>query len=102
MAKFKILIAICFGLILITSSGYAQTQAPPKVQEIKPAGAKPPTTAKKLPKDVPVVPLTNARITYNHLVFDFGYVPPGSKVSHSFPVKNTGPDTLNIVSIKAG
>ena len=102
MVKLKILAVIGIGLMLVISTGYAQTQTPPKVQEIKPAGVKPSTVGKKLPKDVPVVPLTNARITYNHLAFDFGYVPPGSKVSHSFPVKNTGPDTLNITSIKAG
>jgi len=102
MVKLNILIIICFGLILATSGGYAQTKITPKVEDNKSSGEKPATTAKKLPKDVPEVPMTNARITYNHMVFDFGYVPTGSKVTHSFPVKNTGPDTLNIVSIKAG
>jgi len=102
MVKLKILAVIFIGLILTTSSGYAQTKIAPKVQDKKSEGEKTSTAEKKLPKDVPVVPLTNARIIYDHIVFDFGYVPPGSKVTHSFPVKNTGPDTLYITSIKAG
>lgn len=57
---------------------------------------------KPKPKDVPEVELTNARITYDHTEYDFGSVAPGARVSHNFPVTNTGPDTLNITKIKAG
>jgi len=102
MINLRALVFICIASILVVSGGYAQTKTSPKVQDKKADENKSSTAKKKLPKDVPVVPMTNARITYSHIVFDFGYVPPGSKVTHSFPVKNIGPDTLNITRIKAG
>jgi hypothetical protein len=52
--------------------------------------------------DIPEIPMTNARITYDYTHFDYGNVPGGSKVTHNFPVKNTGPDTLIITKIKPG
>jgi len=60
------------------------------------------SAARKRKSDVPDIPLTNARITFNHTEFDFGAVPPGAKITHHFPVSNTGPDTLVITKIKAG
>jgi hypothetical protein len=48
------------------------------------------------------VELTDARITFDHTDYDFGSVPPGSRIVHVFPLKNTGPDTLYITKIKAG
>ena len=35
-------------------------------------------------------------------IFDFGYLPLGSKVSHTFWLKNIGLDTLEIVNVKPG
>jgi hypothetical protein len=102
MVKIKTLMVIYIVLSLVISIGFAQTKTPPKVQTNKASEKQSPSVKKKLPKDVPVVPLTNARITYDYIVFDFGYVLPGSKVTHSFPVRNTGTDTLNITKIKAG
>ena len=58
--------------------------------------------AKKKANDPPELPLVNSVITYNHESFDFGSVPPGTRVSHLFPVKNDGSDTLVISKIKAG
>lgn len=52
--------------------------------------------------EIPEVPMTAARITFDYTHFDFGNVPPGDKVTHDFPVKNTGPDTLIITKIKPG
>ena len=52
--------------------------------------------------NIPEVPLVDAVITFDHDEFDFGDVPPGSKVTHAFPVENRGVDTLNITAIKAG
>lgn len=55
-------------------------------------------------KDTPeqVIPPNNARISFDHTLFDFGVVPRGEKVTHHFPVKNTGSDTLTITKIKPG
>ena len=47
--------------------------------------------------------ITNeARITFEHDSFDYGIVPRGEYVTHHFPVKNTGVDTLTITKIKPG
>ncbi len=35
-------------------------------------------------------------------MFDFGYVPPQSKISHYYLVKNVGEDTLKIEKVKPG
>lgn len=35
-------------------------------------------------------------------MFDFGYVPPKSVVSHYYLVKNVGDDTLKIENVKPG
>lgn len=34
--------------------------------------------------------------------FDFGYVPPQSRISHHYLVKNVGTDTLKIQNVKPG
>ncbi|MBD3381991.1 MAG: hypothetical protein GF404_07330 [candidate division Zixibacteria bacterium] len=34
--------------------------------------------------------------------FDFGYMPPRSKASHKFWIKNEGTDTLEIVKVSPG
>jgi hypothetical protein len=35
-------------------------------------------------------------------LFDFGYIPPQSAVSHYYLVKNVGTDTLKIENVKTG
>ena len=35
-------------------------------------------------------------------MFDFGYVPPQSKISHYYLVKNVGEDMLKIEKVKPG
>lgn len=35
-------------------------------------------------------------------MFDFGYVPPQSVISHYYLVKNVGEDTLKIEKVKTG
>jgi hypothetical protein len=60
------------------------------------------TTKKSAKPSIPEIELTNARIEFDHTEFDFGCIPPGARVTHSFPVKNVGPDTLEIVRLAAG
>ena len=36
------------------------------------------------------------------IMFDFGYVPPKSVISHYYLVKNVGDDTLKIERVKPG
>jgi hypothetical protein len=48
------------------------------------------------------IPLSeNARIEFDHTVFDFGAMNKGSTVAHSYWFKNTGTDTLVITKIKS-
>lgn len=107
----KYLVVILLTVLLPVSFVLAQTDTGSKqentVQEKKtadvperPAVQKTHTKAKK--NDVPEVPLTNARIAFDYTTFDFGTVPNGAKMTHYFPVQNTGPDTLYITKIKAG
>jgi hypothetical protein len=56
--------------------------------------------SRSAPTSVPKVELTNARITFDHTVFDFGSIPKGTKVSHDFWFENTGTDTLVITRVK--
>jgi len=46
------------------------------------------------------VPLTNARIEFDHTEFDFGSITKGASVAHSFWFTNNGSDTLIITKIK--
>ncbi|MCP4584057.1 MAG: DUF1573 domain-containing protein [candidate division Zixibacteria bacterium] len=121
MKSVRLLVAVCVSSILLFANAYSQT-----TDTKQPATAVKPKVQKPIPKktknlnqtrtnknqkskaaarrknDVPDIPLTNARITFDHAEFDFGSVPPGAKVTHHFPVSNTGPDTLVISKIKAG
>jgi hypothetical protein len=67
-----------------------------------PASSQPTTNRVVKANQAPDVPLTNARIEFNHDRFDFGTVPGGAQLTHHFPVKNVGTDTLVITQIKAG
>ncbi len=107
----KLIFASVIPVLLMSSQAFSQAtvekkeKIPPK-QTKKIDSTKPKPSEKysehKKKKDVPEVPLTNARITFENTVFDFGMVPPGNRVSYNFQVSNTGPDTLNITKIKAG
>ena len=42
------------------------------------------------------------KLTMPETVFDFGYMPQNSTVSHVFWMYSTGDDTLKILSVKTG
>ncbi|KAA3634182.1 MAG: hypothetical protein DWP97_07610 [Calditrichaeota bacterium] len=42
------------------------------------------------------------RMTMPESVFDFGYVPQNSKISHIFWLKSTGDDSLKILKVIPG
>ncbi len=46
--------------------------------------------------------LADPAITIPESVFDFGYVPQHSKISHVFWLHSTGTDTLKILKVKPG
>lgn len=46
--------------------------------------------------------LADPAITIPESVFDFGYVPQHSKISHVFWLFSTGTDTLKILKVKPG
>ncbi|MCK4428587.1 MAG: DUF1573 domain-containing protein [candidate division Zixibacteria bacterium] len=46
--------------------------------------------------------LSKARIFVPDTRWDFGYIPKGGSVSHTFQVKNVGEDTLIIVKVRPG
>ena len=83
---------------VITKSQEKNTKSVGKTQKTK--SKKPSRSKSRRPKDVPEVPLVNSKITYDHSEFDFGVISHGSRVSHNFPVSNTGRDTLNITKIR--
>ena len=121
MKNTGLLMAIFISIVFLATMGYGQTTDAEKAAEkIKaqqvtqgkesaadvknrtvPKTSRPNPVSSR-PKDVPEVPLTNARIAYDYTSFDFGLVPPGAQITHHFPVHNTGPDTLIITKIKAG
>ena len=121
MKSVRLLLAVCISSMLFVASAYCQTTDTNKpATTVKPKAKQAeglqkstplkPRTPKKKParakqtrrSDVPDIPLTNARIAFDHNVFNFGVVPKGVKVTHHFPVSNIGPDTLIITKIKAG
>jgi hypothetical protein len=120
MKMLKLLMAICISSILLMTFAFSQTAdtkkpAPVIKPQTSPEGVKTESAVVKQAGDtkipqkpaqrktgVPDIPLTNARIAFEHTSFDFGSVPPGAKVTHHFPVRNDGPDTLIISQIKAG
>ena len=42
------------------------------------------------------------RLTIDENIFNFGYVPQNSKISHVFWLKSTGDDTLKILKVVPG
>ena len=51
-----------------------------------------------------LAPATQAapRLTIDNPVFEFGYVPQHSKVSHDFWLHSTGDDTLKVIKVVPG
>ena len=43
-----------------------------------------------------------AKVLIEELAFDFGYIPAGSIVSHSYMLQNVGPDSLRILKVQPG
>ena len=52
--------------------------------------------------DEPVDSSNNARLTIENPVFDFGFAPQYSRVSHDFWLKSSGTDTLRILKVESG
>lgn len=117
MKTAKTLTAYLIVMLLLSGQAWGQTASPGKtatqqgknlpatLKNINPDSLKAQSQNKAQPikkSDVPEIPLKNSRITYDYTNFDFGNVPPGTKITHDFPVKNTGADTLIITKIKAG
>ena len=48
------------------------------------------------------LPPSTARLEVPVTSFDFGYVPQGSSISHTFWLKNVGLDTLRIADVRPG
>ena len=48
------------------------------------------------------VALAQPKLTIPESIFDFGYVPQNSKISHAFWLYSTGTSTLNIINVKPG
>jgi hypothetical protein len=46
--------------------------------------------------------LSAPKLTMPETVFDFGYMPQNSTVSHVFWMYSTGDDTLKIINVKTG
>ena len=46
--------------------------------------------------------MADPAMTIPESVFDFGYVPQHSKISHIFWLHSTGTDTLKIIKVKPG
>lgn len=44
--------------------------------------------------------LSRAKISFSETIWDFGYVPKGGKVSHTYQIKNLGEDTLIIAKVR--
>ena len=92
MRNFLITLYVC-GLFVVAS---AQTNvAPPKssdpntgsrksISELRAEQEKRRSMPAQKKGNVPDVPLTNARIAFDQIVFDFGDVPGGTKVTHYF------------------
>ncbi|MCD6162259.1 MAG: DUF1573 domain-containing protein [candidate division Zixibacteria bacterium] len=120
MRTTKILIIAIAASLLITSTVFGQTTIKQKTDqiakekkldnkgELKKKGLdikgelkkKKPKSVKKRKSNIPEIELKNSRITYEYTTFNFGLVSSGSKVSHYFPVSNTGSDTLIITKVK--
>lgn len=45
---------------------------------------------------------TKGRLYFPEIEFDFGYIPQGVSVSHSFWLINKGGDTLEVIQIRPG
>lgn len=87
----RMLLSMLLTLVLVGAS-YAQTNQPQ--QPPKPPPAKPDQTAYVSPY--------KGKMQLTGESFDFGRFPENSKVSHIFWLKNTGLDSLEIISVSPG
>ncbi len=51
---------------------------------------------------LPGMVLAQPKLTIPDSIFDFGYVPQNSEISHIFWLHSTGSDSLRILSVKPG
>ena len=82
-------------LMIFVAAGYAMASS--KATEEAPK--------KPAPKKSTAEPITSkykGKMELSDDVFDFGYLPKQSKVSHTFWLKNIGLDTLEVINIKPG
>lgn len=66
------------------------------------AGATPKNSAPKSKPDQQLTSKYKGKMELSDDVFDFGFLPKQSKVSHTFWLHNIGLDTLEIITIKPG
>ncbi len=82
------------GLIFLlagtVSIAWAQEEPPPP----------PPPSSPITKLDIQVNPASKARIKFESDMFDFGSIPRGATVVHSFKFTNVGQDTLEITSVR--
>ena len=71
-----------------------------KSSQLKKPPMKKPKAINRRRNEAPPVEMKDSRITFEYTSFDFGLAPKGSKITHRFPVSNTGKDTLVITKVK--
>lgn len=82
-------------LMIFVAAGYAMASSKASEETPqKPANNKPPVNE--------VTSKYKGKMELSDDVFDFGFLPKQSKVSHTFWLKNVGLDTLEIINIKPG
>ncbi len=93
---------ICLIAVLVLSSGVQVSFGQTAKTRTKPLTKTKSKIVTQKDKSTPEIPPNNSTITFDHEQFDYGVVPRGEQVTHHFPVKNTGTDTLTITRIKPG
>jgi hypothetical protein len=65
-------------------------------------GAPPPTATPTPPPVQAPATASLARLEVRETAFNFGFVPQGYAISHTFWLKNAGSDTLRITDVRPG
>ena len=73
-------------------------RTPPKPKPQPPKGGIKEVT--KSGKTIPAQPLNRAKVSFDHMKFDFGSIAAGATITHNFPIKNIGSDSLYISRIR--